>query len=294
MQLARIYHGHTTGILTVVSKNPLPFFSFRFSSIFFFYCGNGSCLSILCFCLVVVDCKSKNKQTNKQTEKNPEEIWILSVLQDTILISDMQHAFRPFSFCKTEDEKEKKCVTTLFYIIQIRSHGLSKENDWNRFKFARNPAGDEWTVSAVYWIGLNKAKKLKARHYISQNTVRCPRSLIKAFSYSRIVFLVPTLSITISTLKYGVTLWEIKIRCWKKYLSALPFSLFVRRREKSYWSWRSYSSFSLISLSFSLCHSDDDLATYNYIVPRDHWSRKRNTECVSKLCSAFIWYCPDV
>ena len=38
-------------------------------------------------------------------------------MQDAILISDMQHAFRPFSFCKTEDEKEKKNVSLLCFIL---------------------------------------------------------------------------------------------------------------------------------------------------------------------------------
>ena len=111
MQLARIYHGHTTGILTVVSKNPLPFFSFRFSSIFFYY-GNGSCLSILCFCLVVVDCKSKNKQTNKQTEK----IWILSVCKTLFSSATCSTPFVLFHSAR-QKTKRKKNVSLLCFIL---------------------------------------------------------------------------------------------------------------------------------------------------------------------------------
>ena len=67
MQLARIYHGHTTGILTVVSKNPLPFFSFRFSSIFFFTAGTAVVFPFYVFVWLLLIVKAKiNKQTNKQ------------------------------------------------------------------------------------------------------------------------------------------------------------------------------------------------------------------------------------
>ena len=143
MQLARIYHGHTTGILTVVSKNPLPFFSFRFSSIFFFTAGTAVVFPFYVFVWLLLIVKAKiNKQTNKQ-KKIQKKSGSCQFCKTLFSSATCSTPFVLFHSARQKKKKEKKCVTTLFYIIQIRSHGLSKENDWNRFKFARNPAGDE-------------------------------------------------------------------------------------------------------------------------------------------------------
>jgi hypothetical protein len=108
---------------------PASFFTTGTAVVFPFY--------VFVWLLLIVKAKI-NKQTNKQKKSGS--------CQFARRYSHQRHAARLSSFFILQDRRrkgKKKCVTTLFYIIQIRSHGLPKENDWNRFKFARNPAGDE-------------------------------------------------------------------------------------------------------------------------------------------------------
>jgi hypothetical protein len=111
MQLARIYHGHTTGILTVVSKNPLPFFSFRFSSIFF-TTGTAVVFPFHVFVWLLLIVKAKiNKQTNKQKKSGS--------CQFARRYSHQRHVARLSSFFILQDRrrKGKKNVSLLCFIL---------------------------------------------------------------------------------------------------------------------------------------------------------------------------------